>query len=161
MNSNRLKNRLIQATLMIMVAMVLVAASGISYTIHYCSNTRTDIRLFPEINNGKAVCGCEHVNPGQASIPPDGTLISRTHCCKNIHYYHKIQVLTTEKFQLERFTAVFSGLNLEEPVLFFREKTADDTDYKVPGEQPSDLAGKALILALHQFRIPSPTGDCC
>jgi len=120
----------------------------------------TDIRLFPEIRQAEKGCVCEHTDATQTSTPSDGENISKAHCCKNIHYYHKIQVFNSEKQQQERFIPIFNWLSPTGSVIVFGTEPIIDTEVRIPDKQPCVLAGKALVLAIHQFRIPSPSSDC-
>ena len=142
---------------------LMMAAIGFSYSVHYCHGNQTDVQLYPELISSQSGCGCEG-NVKEAGTPVENDnsgVISKTSCCKNLHFFQKIHLLSFE-IQKKELSAPVIHLSL-----LFRTEFPDlqkwagkEEPLQIPEQDHVLPSGKTWILLHHQMRIPSPSGDC-
>lgn len=144
-------------------AVILIAATGLSYSVHYCHGSQTEIQLFPELIYSQPTCGCD-VNMTGFSMSAEESktdVLSKTKCCKNLHYFQKIQLLSFElqKKELNVHQALLLS-PLKSEYLAFQKFAKIEEPLQISQQEHVLPSGKSWILIHHQIRIPSPSSDC-
>ncbi len=139
-----------------LLVIFLTGTTGISFYIHTCSEShKRDVFAFPELLKPHSDCCTEDaVSPVAGSCNhPIGISAA---CCKNEHLYLKaaftsepVSQPATPHFSVENDLTLFSGINIPQA----RETVHGDLI--MSGNSPP-IAGKLLVLRIHQIRIPSP-----
>ncbi len=159
------KSYLILRTLLVSILslIILIAATGFSYSVHYCHGSQTNVQIFPELIQSQSGCGCElsQKDVDRKAESESHGVIQKTKCCKNLHYFRKVQLLS---FELQKKEITFHSLQLLFAItfdLFSSQPNAGfQESHQKPGETCDLPSGKSWILSHHQMRIPSPSSDC-
>jgi hypothetical protein len=142
---------------------LMMAAIGFSYSVHYCHGSQTDVQLYPGLINSQPGCGCEGnvkvINtPGETK---SSEVISKASCCKNLHYFQKIHLLSFEIQNKELITPIiYLSSPFKTDILALLKDSGYERPLLMPEQDHVLPAGKSWILIHHQMRIPSPSSDC-
>ncbi|MBK7173283.1 MAG: hypothetical protein IPH84_08615 [Bacteroidales bacterium] len=142
-----------------MSVVFLVAATGFSYSTHYCHGDLTDVFIYPGLTQSSPSCGCaiEQMNSSQQESHSG---ISKSTCCKNLHYFQKIQVLAFEKVNKVIGLSIHSILPVLLPGLLPVSLAVDDDSLFSYHKDRVPPLGISRVIMHHQLRIPSPLSDC-
>jgi hypothetical protein len=128
---------------------VIISANGISIRRHYCSMAgNVKQTLFHEMAGAKASCCCSC----KTSLPPAGTSIHKTPCCKSKFSLLKLPVFNDYRNHVASTLQIIADV----PDYLVTLTAADNnnftfiTDYRPP---PPLLAGRILLRFIHQLKF--------
>jgi len=147
-----------KALIIILVVMIMVGVTGLSFKAHYCHNHLSGIAFYPELGIQKSVtCGCKEDENNGKTIPATDLPISlnKNSCCENVSFYSKLHIesqivnlVSLVPTQFANYVLV-ADLNIiaatEENAVFL-----SDDEFR----QPPPISGRKLVLFLSQQRIP-------
>ena len=150
------------ALLVVLAAIVLAGATGLSYQAHYCHDKLAGIAFYPELGlQQSASCGCANDLTDKNSPPANSKpVLTKNSCCSNVSYFSKLS--------LESSVKDLSSLVLLQPAVIsvlsnvFASCTPEKVESELPVSSafPSPLAGRKLVLFLSQQRIPLISYNC-
>ncbi len=146
-------------TAIFLVAVFMIAATGFSYSIHYCHGNLTDVVIYPELTHSMPSCGCAIKH--ESNMPDEyNSGISKSSCCKNLQYFQKIQVLTFEHVKKVHSISVISILPVLLPGISPSLLETETDNHLSSYMECTPPRGVQRVIMFHQLRIPSPLSDC-
>ena len=139
----------------LLLLVFLAGSTGVSFYIHECHSSNTkEVFLFPEILKHNISCGCggeEHEKP-VASSPLH---YNEPDCCKNSHLYIKASFQCFPLIQKQKSERSFQIYPFHLFSLLLDESKGERIKIAIfQDHAPPPLAGRMLILTIHQIKIP-------
>ncbi len=146
-----------------LTALVLAAATGLSYQAHYCHDRLFGVAFYTELGIQKAAsCGCKEDSfTGKvAASKNEPVTLKKDECCSDVTFSGKLKVETLVHFTspIPLIQPVSDCIGFDTEIQVANEKCSspvNDSKFSLPS-----LSGKKLVLFLSQQRIPLINYTC-
>ena len=149
-----MKSLLRNTILYFMLAVFLAGMNGVSFYVHECSSSNIrEVFAFREIFEQKASCCCEDetcvVSPGAPILS-----LSEQECCKSSLIYLKAAITALRVISPDDNNEMTSDATADIPGFVPFDESCTAAFVTPVVYHPPPLAGRSLVLYLHQIKIP-------